>query len=926
MTELVSFVPWPLDPTVPDPNGPLDTDSWWGRYWSNLTASSLSPLACDVIDTDSSYIVERGVLGAGRPSDGSWPASRVRKGLVMGSVQSGKTASMLAVAAKSLDAGVDAVVILAGTQVGLWRQTYRRVTNQLDLAGPSADNHRIILPSHAQGRSGTVAPPGALYGLAPARARRAVEKSRPVLAISLKNVHHLRALGQTISPVLIAEATKQGKDFHVLVLDDEADDGSIDEVGLGAADEDFRQLPNTIVDLWESRPRQGTTKSPNLFVTYVGYTATPQANFLQQAQNELAPTDFIVSLRTPLDRGELTPRSPTFKEPLGIASYYVGGEFFYRRLASPGLTVSLPEKQADAIPAAVRAFLVAGAVRLWRRPASTLLPRQAMRTTWTDEESARRECPPVHSMLFHPSAQISDHFEAAATVLAWAGSIGQDDAAQRLAQGERNLPVAELIADVEANEADWTAWIDSYDQSNREIRTVFSGEMAPGPTVVDWPDIRRFLVEEVIPTTQLSVVNSDPLADDRPQFEPVFRDGNWVAPPNLSTIFIAGNVMSRGLTLEGLTTTLFLRTSDDPYADTQSQMQRWFGYRGPFIDLVRLFADEQQIKLFGAYHDADEAVRSQVIAQMSTDGPAPTPTVLQTHDFKATGKIANLRSVPLWPGPTPFLRLINAGQAADRNTTLLAELFDRSAHSEVRVAGSTRGKMLDQPLSLPQAAELLEGLRFDHYAPSPHGWQAARWRSAEQHLRASGGRLQGPLYRSPAPLGTSVHLDQERVACPYSFAAYLRLWSECLEVRSAFFASTEDGRSWAMADLNDKRSRQPRFNVGIRYGGEPVEALLPGGSINVRPMSRSIEEGELVAAWGSRNRDSDWAGDEWFDIYAANGAPTDHELRSGCRSVGRPGLILFHVVRQPGAPFLTTTVGLAVPMGGPDQIAARAKA
>jgi hypothetical protein len=41
----------------------------------------------------------------------------------MGSVQSGKTASMLGVSALAIDNGIDIIVVLAGTRLSLWRQT-----------------------------------------------------------------------------------------------------------------------------------------------------------------------------------------------------------------------------------------------------------------------------------------------------------------------------------------------------------------------------------------------------------------------------------------------------------------------------------------------------------------------------------------------------------------------------------------------------------------------------------------------------------------------------------------------------------------------------------------------------------------------------------------------------------------------------------
>src|SRR5262245_37140592 len=93
------------DPPGPD-DSPLD-GSWWGRYFSSLSTASLCATSREVIEADSRYITEKGVMGAGDAGAEDWPDGRVRRGIVMGAVQSGKTASMLGVAALSLDAGVN---------------------------------------------------------------------------------------------------------------------------------------------------------------------------------------------------------------------------------------------------------------------------------------------------------------------------------------------------------------------------------------------------------------------------------------------------------------------------------------------------------------------------------------------------------------------------------------------------------------------------------------------------------------------------------------------------------------------------------------------------------------------------------------------------------------------------------------------------
>ena len=112
----------------------------------------------------------------------------------------------------------------------------------------------------------------------------------------------------------------------------------------------------------------GETSQANLYATYIAYTATPQANFLQDASNPLAPRDFAISLRTPgTPRGAESRghrRTPT---PAGLKSWYTGGDMFYRSLSSVPLcrTEDPPE---EVFGNAIRAFLVGSAVRLWRAP------------------------------------------------------------------------------------------------------------------------------------------------------------------------------------------------------------------------------------------------------------------------------------------------------------------------------------------------------------------------------------------------------------------------------------------------------------------------------------------------------------------------------------------------------------------------------
>ena len=77
----------------------------------------------------------------------------------------------------------------------------------------------------------------------------------------------------------------------------------------------------------------------------------------------------------------------------------------------------------------------------------------------------------------------------------------------------------------------------------------------------------------------------------------------------LSVIAIGGNKLSRGLTLEGLTISYYLRSSK--MYDTLMQMGRWFGYRPGYLDLCRLFTSEELVSSYRHITVATEEMRAE---------------------------------------------------------------------------------------------------------------------------------------------------------------------------------------------------------------------------------------------------------------------------------------------------------------------------
>lgn len=886
-----------------------EAPTWWGRYGSAL-AGSLTPRSIAVVEADCRYILEKGINGAGPPGTPDWPASKVRSGLVMGAVQSGKTASMMGVIAMALDKDVDIVLVLAGTRLSLWRQTYDRLKAQLDIEPDfnSEGRRRTLLPGQAAIGAETQLGPAAMYQITRTAAARVMNGQTSLLAVVMKNDMHLQALAREIRESF--GRTPVDRPLHMLVVDDEADDGSILEPTMNI-DGPQKQIPRSITQLWKPG-WQGASQSfwDRLHVTYLAYTATPQANLLQSDFNVLSPKDFLAALRTPGIKGSPESRELTFREPLRTARY-VGGQDFYHN-HSEHLIVQVPSEH-DPLGDALRSFFVAGAFKILADPTREH-PRESREKLYLDRSTAKAMAPRPHTMLIHPSARVADHFRSAAEVLSWTRGLSHEGAEAAYEAGQRHVDASFLAERLKAEEERWREWHSSFIEAQNDIAASEGLDPADPPL---WGDVMDVLVRDVFPYTDVAVVNSDPDADERPAFSPERVAGGWRAARNLSTIFVAGNVMSRGLTLEGLTTTIFNRTSNNPLADTQMQMQRWFGYRGKDLHVTRLFIDEAQLNLFVQYHETDVALRLQILRHMDDGGVAPTPAVFEGPDFKATGKVPNLRHLPLHPGKSVYLSGTNG--ADDPNNAVVAKIFQERDSTDAVVGGRLRGRMLIAPLSARESAETLESLTYVWRTDTLDEYERQRWEGVERMLQTG---ADVPLLRLHSKPGIK---DPEslRAGTPYSIAAYLRLWSEVAQGRSrgGLIGVRGGGSSVGGLTFTDP----PYFNVAIRYGdgGAVTEGSWRDLPFVPVATTRALVDGLVKGGWGSRNPHAEpgaYAADEYFDYHARGTSPPAWNGSStGWRPAGDDGLILFQLTEVDGAFEPAVSVGVVMPLGGPNQ-------
>jgi hypothetical protein len=529
-------------------------------------------------------------------------------------------------------------------------------------------------------------------------------------------------------------------------------------------------------------------------------------------------------------------------------------------------------------------------------------------------------------MLVHPSALQDLHLEEARRLVLLSAGVDPDDPEYSTAiraQSEIALDVVGVRASLEETR-DWRRWFDRYRATLRAMSTWPGAGDLYLPKPDQWPDVAAILSEHVLPYVRIRIINSDPASDDRPDFEPFELEGGTLAPPSdLLTIFVSGNVMSRGITIEGLTTSVFTRPASEPAADTQMQMQRWFGYRGAHAHLCRVFAFEDQLQLFRIYHEHDVAMRTEILAGMDRNELETPNVVLQGPRSLATAKIPTSR-LPLHPGATPSIKLIERDDpiAAGANAAILAQLLDQPGWVDIGPAERTRGQLLAEPRTLEDVANLLDRFRYSAYDPGClDDSRYSRWRSLEDQL----GLLpsERPLFRPPRQLAHTCEIEPR--GCPYSIAAYLRLWSAALK-RSrcdGLYPSDSERASWALAQ---PMMKPPTFYIGVAFGDAGRSQCPDLAARGVRAMVRGEAPGSprmLNTLWGRRGEGGRYHGDQLFDYnFTMLTPPRLQDGTPAWRERGHPGLVLFHVIRPDQGELDAVTVGLALPHGGPEQFAA----
>ncbi len=467
------------------------------------------------------------------------------RGLVMGYVQSGKTANFTAVIAQAVDVGYELIIVLTGGSKSLRAQTHARLWGDLEnkLHGPVS--LWSFLPDVPE--IGTYEAWPALCANDIRRGERAdVLRTKPVVIVAKKNATVLKELNNLIVRARGRTVANQA----ILVIDDEADQAS-----PTSSKSDIKTATTINARI---RTLLGTC-APS---TYVGYTATPYANVFIDREDE----------------GDLFPR--TFIKPIKHGDGYFGAREFF------GSEDAEMTAMADFVH-----IIDAGTVNDLSPPASRNIG--AWTPQWNDTIQDA-----VLWFLMATAARRSRDGEARHSSMLV--HTGFNIASHRLLQVLLENRIDGLVGEL----------------PEIALRTLYEDELAAVPPEqfayepVPFDDMRSHL-DDVVGACRVIMDNSE--SSERLDYSS--REPQVV-------IAVGGNTLSRGLTLEGLVCSLFVRRSTKAY-DTLMQMGRWFGYRPGYEDLPRLWTTADLMSMFRKVADIENDLR-ETIEQGVSDGLTPS--------------------------------------------------------------------------------------------------------------------------------------------------------------------------------------------------------------------------------------------------------------------------------------------------------------
>jgi Z1 domain len=588
-------IPW-----LPDQKAETNWD-FWDRYRRYLEEEKgWSPATVDRLEQLTDSILER-LEEPQRPRDWS------RRGMVVGQVQSGKTSNYTGLICKAVDAGYKLIIVLAGLHNSLRSQTQLRLDE--GFLGWDSQNNRAfdtgnrfigagLIPTGKQLRALPVtssAEKGDFNKKIADQCGAAPGGADPILMIVKKNKTVLNNLVKwalnwaSTDPQL---GRKVVRNSPLLIIDDEADNASVntkevrlDDTGIPREEQEATAINKLIRQLLHSFEK----------TAYVGYTATPFANIFIHPQvrtsehgEDLFPRHFIVNLPAPSNYvGPVQVFGLDSDSAVDLES--VSGLNIVRIVEDQDEWMPTGHKKEHVPPylptslkEAIRAFILSCAVRFWRGQTTA-----------------------HNSMLVHVT-----RFKAVQELVSQLIKDELTSLQRRLRYSEGNA-LKQVLDEFEY------LWNTDFIPTGK---TIIGTELQPTGLTPAWNDIEPLLYQAAA-RIQVRKINDDKSKDVLDY---------WSSLNGLNVIAVGGDKLSRGLTLEGLSVSYYLRASK--MYDTLMQMGRWFGYRPGYLDLCRLYTTDELVEWYRHITVASEELRKEFdyMANMSAT-PEEFGLKVRTH-------------------------------------------------------------------------------------------------------------------------------------------------------------------------------------------------------------------------------------------------------------------------------------------------------
>ena len=589
------------------------------------------------------------------------------KGLVIGNVQSGKTANMAALMAMAADWGWNMFIVLSGTIENLRIQTQKRLFEDLN-------NERCNLSWQCLEHLSPNSPIGSR-----AQDLHFDDHSRSrFFTVSLKNSSRLARLIQWLQ-----RDKNKMKQMKLLIIDDEADQAGINTANIDTQErKKINRLICALANGQDEHARAITDRY--MAINYIGYTATPYANILNEATREsLYPRNFIATLS--VSKEYFGPQQifgvPDGQyEGLDIVRCVPKDDLDNIKDVHKGNSSKMPGSLADAIcwfACCVSAMRLAG----YGKPIS---------------------------MLVHTSQGILHHGRISDLVETWFNNSGKDALMERCRKVWNSETAQFSLNEFREQYPDYglldsVADYPSFDRIRPGLDELFSILLK----AIKLNEQGELHYHNGI---HLCVDNSanNGVNDEDEYLRLVYPDKDHMPEKAPAFLVIGGATLSRGLTLEGLVCTFFLRSTKQ--GDTLMQMGRWFGYRRGYELYPRLWITETAKLQFEFLSILDQELRDE-IHMMEVTGLKPS---------EYAAKIRN----------TPRLQLIRITAKNRMQSAVEAEMDFSGSFNQTQLFDDDKD-ILEKNLSLTRA--FLDGLgEPEEKKPvNAHSANATVWRGVD---------------------------------------------------------------------------------------------------------------------------------------------------------------------------------------------------